>query len=281
MKKSLLLSLALGAMAMTASAATHNIYVANLTDWGSDVALYSWGDSEIFGGWPGATPDAQETISGVKYDKWVIDGHDGEVAHPILNNNNNGSQIDLNMITLDEENYYFATNGESVNQYSDPSKPETTFETIELQEGWLYLLDRTGWDNLAVYGWSTGQPEALGKWPGTEATESVTVADQTYKKVPFDGNGVTSYNLIFSHDGGGEGKQFDGCTAIAGKTTFIEVTATTATILPTPDIESGVKVVIEDDSEAEYYTLQGVRVAAPETGIYIVRKGSKVSKVVK
>lgn len=35
-------------------AATHNIYVANMTEWTGGVALYAWGDSEVFGGWPGA-----------------------------------------------------------------------------------------------------------------------------------------------------------------------------------------------------------------------------------
>lgn len=39
---------------------------------------------------------------------------------------------------------------------------------------------------------------------------------------------------------------------------------------------------VGSDIEAlpEYYTLQGVRVAAPEKGIYIVKRGSKVSKTV-
>lgn len=34
------------------------------------------------------------------------------------------------------------------------------------------------------------------------------------------------------------------------------------------------------DAAAEYYTLQGVRVANPDKGIYLVKKGDKVSKVV-
>lgn len=36
--------------------------------------------------------------------------------------------------------------------------------------------------------------------------------------------------------------------------------------------------IIEGEAETEYYTLQGIRVAAPAEGIYIVRRGSKVSK---
>ena len=37
-------------------------------------------------------------------------------------------------------------------------------------------------------------------------------------------------------------------------------------------------IVAEDAAEAEYYNLQGVRVAAPESGLYIVRRGNKVTK---
>lgn len=38
-------------------------------------------------------------------------------------------------------------------------------------------------------------------------------------------------------------------------------------------------IVAEENAPAEYFNLQGVRVANPESGLYIVRKGSKVSKV--
>ena len=45
---------------------------------------------------------------------------------------------------------------------------------------------------------------------------------------------------------------------------------------------AGVEAVVADDAEApvEYYNLQGVRVAEPESGLYIRRQGNKVEKVV-
>lgn len=47
------------------------------------------------------------------------------------------------------------------------------------------------------------------------------------------------------------------------------------------DKESAVEGIAVDENEAPvYYNLQGVRVANPESGFYIVVKGSKVSKVV-
>jgi hypothetical protein len=49
------------------------------------------------------------------------------------------------------------------------------------------------------------------------------------------------------------------------------------------EVVSAVKdiVVAEEESEApvEYYNLQGVRVANPQSGLYIKRQGSKATKV--
>ena len=36
--------------------------------------------------------------------------------------------------------------------------------------------------------------------------------------------------------------------------------------------------VLEAEGPAEYYNMQGVRVAEPTTGLYIVKQGNKVSK---
>ena len=44
---------------------------------------------------------------------------------------------------------------------------------------------------------------------------------------------------------------------------------------------SGIDAVVADtDASVEYFTLQGVRVATPEAGIYLCRKGDKVTKVI-
>lgn len=242
MKKNLLLTLALGAMmGMSASAATHNVYVANLTDWGTDVALYSWGDSEIFGGWPGATPSATETISNVKYDKFVINGHDGEVAHLIFNNNNNGLQVDFPEVTLNAENYYFATNGIDVHQYTDPTKPEIEFEVVDT---YVYVLDKTGWDALYVYAWATNQAEVFGGWPGAALNETVTIAGETYKRAPFPGNGSITYNLIFNNN---NGTQVEGVSANSGTDAYFEVTATDVKAIPTPGVET-YNIYIQDNT---------------------------------
>ena len=47
-------------------------------------------------------------------------------------------------------------------------------------------------------------------------------------------------------------------------------------------ITTGVEgIEIDEAAPAEYYNLQGVRIAAPEKGLYIIRQGEKVSKILK
>ncbi len=48
----------------------------------------------------------------------------------------------------------------------------------------------------------------------------------------------------------------------------------------TKDDDSVDAIASEENAPAEYYNMQGVRVANPDNGIYIVRRGSKVSKTV-
>ncbi|MDE7159788.1 MAG: hypothetical protein K2O24_02940 [Muribaculaceae bacterium] len=42
--------------------------------------------------------------------------------------------------------------------------------------------------------------------------------------------------------------------------------------------ENAVEGIMAENGETEYYTLQGVRVANPDKGIYLVKKGAKVTK---
>ena len=373
MKKNLLLSLALGALGLTATAATHNIYVANLSDWGNDVTLYSWGaeGAELLGAWPGAKPVSQETISNVKYEKFVIDGHDGETANLIFNNNaDEAKQVDLASVTLDAENYYFATNGILVNSYNDPTKPDIEFD---MPESYVYILDKTTWGSLYLYAWATDQAEVFGGWPGSQAKETEVIGGETFKKVPFPGNGTITYTLIFNDNG--DNKVENGLTAVSGTNVYVEVTDTDATIIPKPGaktyniyiedkttwgdiylyayvgaapslfggwpgvkvtdtetvegieykvvkdveetdvaqtfiindyngnqfdvpgeyainsnlfftvtnsgVQTGIELVEAENAPAEYFNLQGVRIAEPENGIFICRKGSKVTKICK
>lgn len=52
-------------------------------------------------------------------------------------------------------------------------------------------------------------------------------------------------------------------------------------IVPVEDVNTGIDSIVSEDSNApvEYFNLQGVRVANPESGLYIRRQGNKVTKV--
>ena len=45
-----------------------------------------------------------------------------------------------------------------------------------------------------------------------------------------------------------------------------------------PDAAGVDDIVVDENAPAEYFNLQGVRVANPENGLYIVRQGNKVTK---
>ena len=55
-----------------------------------------------------------------------------------------------------------------------------------------------------------------------------------------------------------------------------ELTLTPASGNPTA-VEN---IAAEPDASVEYYNMQGIRVANPENGLYIVKHGNKVSKVI-
>lgn len=86
----------------------YKLYVDNQTGW-ANVAMYVWGDTELFGGWPGALPSRTAEIDGVTYQVWNI-GDNGATYNPILNDNGAGSQVDGPQgITATRDYYYKVT----------------------------------------------------------------------------------------------------------------------------------------------------------------------------
>ena len=68
-----------------------------------------------------------------------------------------------------------------------------------------------------------------------------------------------------------EGENFATSSVVEGGVAYNLYTAKTSGIAD---------IVADENAEAEYFNLQGVRVANPENGLYIVRRGSKVTKEV-
>ena len=84
----------------------YKIYIEDKTGWDA-FYVYAWGDKEIFGGWPGVSPEATEIVDGVTYKVLTVEGQ-GENENLIFNDNN-GTQYDAATIVLDK-NYYIVAN---------------------------------------------------------------------------------------------------------------------------------------------------------------------------
>lgn len=94
------------------------IYIENATNYDS-VGLYAWGDSELFGAWPGQNPFNKVVKDDVTYD---VFGHNAETGsyQLIYNNNNQGSQLADYAISGGQDYYFKATNS-GLQLVSDPS----------------------------------------------------------------------------------------------------------------------------------------------------------------
>lgn len=88
-----------GAAAIEEPVSEFKIYIQDNTGW-ANFYVYAWGDKEVFGGWPGVSPDATETVGGITYKVITVEGH-GETENLIFNNND-GTQYDAMSITLDK-----------------------------------------------------------------------------------------------------------------------------------------------------------------------------------
>lgn len=82
------------------------ICIEDQTGWDA-LYLYAWGDTELFGGWPGKQADDTRDIDGITYKVWNVSGS-GEVENIILNNNA-GTQYDGATVTIDRNYYFTAT----------------------------------------------------------------------------------------------------------------------------------------------------------------------------
>lgn len=184
----------------------YNIYIQNETGW-NNFYLYAWGDSEIFGKWPGASATSTVTFGDTEYLVFTVAGA-GETEHLIFNNNE-GPQVEQDnmVITLDQDWYIKVT------------ATEATF--IEAPTITIYVDNQTGWDAISVYAWGDAG-EIFGKWPGMVSTETATVNGVNYITYPAPATGK-DVNLIFNNNNGGT--QLDDFAVTLSKDIFLKVTA--------------------------------------------------------
>ena len=94
-------------------ASAHYIFVDDRTGWDA-LGLYAWGDSELFGAWPGEASVGDSIVNGTNYKVFLLDTNGGNF-HLIFNNWNNGLQLPDYDIVADRD-YYFVINDSEVTE---------------------------------------------------------------------------------------------------------------------------------------------------------------------
>ena len=180
------------ALLMTVSSTAAKIYINDQTGW-EQIALYAWydgkSDVDLLGGWPGTMMISSEIVEGTEYKVLEIDVNKFP-CNIIVNNNNNGAQLDLCEARV-ARNYYYVVTEEAVTEALAPKCH-------------LYVNNQTGWEATALYAWYNGKTNAdlLGDWPGIQATGTVEKDGVTYLDFQVDAT-VFPANFIFNNNGGG------------------------------------------------------------------------------
>ena len=97
-------------------ASQHYIFVNDQTGWDA-LGLYAWGDSELFGAWPGEASVGDSIVNNVEYKVFLLDTQGGNY-HLIFNNWNNGLQLPDYDIVADRD-YYFTVTAQAVAMRGD------------------------------------------------------------------------------------------------------------------------------------------------------------------
>ena len=93
-------------------ASKHYIFVTDLTGWDA-FGLYAWGDSELFGAWPGEASVGDSIVDGTIYKVFLLDTNGG-YYHLIFNNWNNGLQLPDYDIIADRDYFFTITDSEVI-----------------------------------------------------------------------------------------------------------------------------------------------------------------------
>lgn len=142
-----------------------------------------------------------------------------------------------------------------------------------IQQGYNIYFDNStsNWSSVCAYVYGAAGNDFIGAWPGKQMSYDAA-SGYWYLFIDTDVDLTTSC-IIFNNNGAG---------AQTGDNVLIYNNGIYNANGFTGDFyTSGVSSVDADDSEAEtvYYNLQGIRVENPGKGFYIMRKGSKATRI--
>ncbi len=197
------------------------IYVVDNSEY-EELALYAWGDAEIFGGWPGIRPTGKVEKDGILY-RYFDTGaaNEGMNVNLIFNNNGNGKQLADYNVTLNQD-FYLELTPDGVNEF-DPSN-------VVNHDGYtIYVADQSGWDELYLYMWGTVN-DLNGGWPGMPVTGTQVINGVTYKYFDLGAANCDAgleEHLILNN---GNGKQIDDVVVFSlDRDVYIELKSNSAT----------------------------------------------------
>ncbi len=180
---------------------TYSVYFFNTENWAS-VNAYGWldGGKELFGGWPGS---AAINENGGWY-RADIKTYDDITSYNVIFNNGNGTQtVNIEGITPESKDIYFAPDAEA----SEGQVVVKKFEDKEAAEKALgvsgsyvtaFFYNTEGWDKVCVYTWGA---VSCGDWPGKELTQD----EDGWYSVVLPAGPSEDLNIIFNN--GNNGKQ--------------------------------------------------------------------------
>ncbi len=220
----------------------HVIYVIDNSGYDA-LALYAYGDGEIFGAWPGILPTGTEVVDGTEYTYFDAgEANTGMSVNLIFNNNNNGSQLADFAVVLDRD-YFLELTPDGVVEIDQSAMVE--------HDGYaIFFEDLTGWDTLNLYVWGDGVNDLFGAWPGMAPTGEVTINGVNYKYFDTgEANAGVFVNVIMNNN---NDRQFDLAGITLDRDYYYTITATGGEEIEDPNsYEGGGVVTPEPEPEPE------------------------------
>ena len=203
--------------------------------------LYAWdatSSAKLTGEWPGTRLTEQTNVNGQDY--WYYTFPE-EVKGVNIIFNDNGQTDDIKNIT---KNSYFTYNGSTGYTVVDLGGGGGGDDIVDpIGEDVIYFYNSSNWSNVYAYAWN-GVTEYFGAWPGKQMTKTTELNGKRYFVIELPT--VAAGSQVIFNGGNGQGQTDDFDLVVGG---FYDNSGWT-----------GVEGIGAEEAEAEFYTLQGVRV---------------------
>lgn len=132
MTRRILIIITIVLSSLIARAETFRFYIDDQTGWGNNFALYVWGDSELYGGWPGAKNPPVTLINGVGFKTFTFTAAPSAALnyHLIANNNGDSNTQLPDFDVVAARDYYFRATTSGMEEIEAPSSSASATGTL-------------------------------------------------------------------------------------------------------------------------------------------------------